>query len=1495
LSTPLLRRLRTAVPSAVLAATIFVPLLATKPGRVGADTKSYLYLDPGRMLGRATSMWDPDIGMGTVTHQNVGFLWPIGPYYWLADAIGLPDWLAQRIWLGSILLAAGLGVRFMLKAMGQVGPHVTAATFCYALSPYVLTLGARLSVILLPFAGLPWLIGLTVGALRHKRWREPAWFALVVATIGSVNATSLILCGVGPLLWVAHEVLVTRDVRPRDALATIGRIGTLTVACSLWWLAGLWAQGSYGIEILRYTETAETVATASLSLEVLRGLGYWFFYGDDRYGPWIAPSRTYMDNGAVLAISYLLPALGLVGAALSRFRERAFFAVLLVIGLFLAVGAHPWDGAPPAGAAVRSFLESDIGLSMRSLPRAAPLVVLALSVFVGALIASVTAERTRLARPLTAGVVALAVLALPPLWLGQMVDRNLDRAEDIPAYWNEAAAALDRGDDGTRVLEVPGSDFASYRWGNTVDPVLPGLMDRPYVARELIPYGSPPSADLLNALDHRLQEQTFDPEALAPMARFMGVGDVSVRSDLSYERYNTPRPRALWDLLSNAPGVAEVSGFGPGRPNEPRPELPLLDETELAIPSSLPDAPEVGVLGIDDAETIIRTAPADHPVILAGSGDGLVDAASAGLLSGHELVLYSGSYAEDPEALRDQIDREAVLVLTDTNRREARRWSTVRDVTGITERSDQEALESDPTDQRLDVFGDDGDDDDRDNGGVEASQTVRLSQGGVWARATSYGNAVSLTPEDDPANAVDGNLTTAWRTGGFSAVDGEALEITYRDPVTTDHLRVLQAFGGVRTRTLTEVDVRFDGGPATRYTLDDASRVDNPDPGSLPGQLLRFDERTFSEVTITIAGAEPENIRRYDGISAVGFAEVVATDRDGTTPVADEVVRLPTDLLDTAGADAIDNPLAVVLTRQRVAGTVAVRTDPERSMVRAVELPSARSFALSGQVRLSNGAIADNVIDQALGLADATEGGVTATSSRRIPGSLASRASAAIDGDPTTWWSPGFLGQQREYVDYVTDRPVTVDELEISVLNDGRHSVPQVLEVAVGDGTGDDVVQEVVLPPVGDQAAQNAAHTFPVRLPEAIAGTHVRVTIADRPDAVRNVETIDWFTGRNIVMPVGLVDLGIDGLGVQAAGTRVDATCRTDLVEVDGEAVPVSVRGTAADLLAAKAVEVVSCEDIDLPAGTNTVRTAAGAFTGLDLDRLVLRSAAGGEGDSGTGTLLPAAASGPERPAVRVDHQDRTKIDLTVAQADDAFWLVLGQSHNDGWTASADGRDLGSPTLVDGYANGWLVPAGQDISVELQWEPQRVLTAAFVASILSVLVALALIAWSRRTPAGSVGVTAGPDGTVGDATAWVPLDVRPSMPRPLRLNRLLRYAGPVPSRQALLVVSVAALVLGAAVIGPVPGLVLGLAAVLALRVPRSRPLLVAGGPLVFAGTAAFVVLRQTISRYPIGFDWPTYFEVVQQPAWIAVALILLDVVVDRCWLRRWWPTDDSPA
>ena len=280
----------------VLAATAYLPLLLTSPGRVVADTKSYLYLDPGRLLERAPTMWDPNIGLGTVTHQNIGYLFPMGPYYWLMHALGVPAWVAQRLWLGTVLFLAGLGVLFLLRTLHVRGPGVVVAAFVFMLSPYLLDYAARLSVILLPWAGLPWMIALVIRALRDDGWRYPAIFAIVIQVVGSVNATALVFAGIVPVLWILYATFVTREVDWRRALTTVAKIGVLTILASLWWIVGLSVQSAYGLDILRFTETLATVSHTSLPSEVLRGLGYWFFYGGDKISAWIDPSVRYTQD-----------------------------------------------------------------------------------------------------------------------------------------------------------------------------------------------------------------------------------------------------------------------------------------------------------------------------------------------------------------------------------------------------------------------------------------------------------------------------------------------------------------------------------------------------------------------------------------------------------------------------------------------------------------------------------------------------------------------------------------------------------------------------------------------------------------------------------------------------------------------------------------------------------------------------------------------------------------------------------------------------------------------------------------------------------------------------------------------------------------------------------------------------------------------------------------------------------------------------------------------
>src|SRR5215213_9458402 len=224
-------------------------------------------------------------------------------------------------------------------------------------------------------------------------------------------------------------------------------------------------------------------------------------------------------------------------------------------------------------------------------------------------------------------------------------------------------------------------------------------MDRPYVARELIPYGSAPSADLLIALDRRLQEDDLDPSVLAPLARLMGVGDIVVRSDLQYERFNTTRPRALWALLDKpVEGLGRPVTFGEPRPNLPIARLPLTDEEAEAVPEDTPDPPPVAAFPVEDPAPIVRAHSAGRSLLLAGDGEGVVEAAAAGALD------------NDPQLRERLLDTGADLVLTDSNRRRGRRWSTLWENTGATEQAGQQPLDHDISDNRLPLFPDAGDD-----------------------------------------------------------------------------------------------------------------------------------------------------------------------------------------------------------------------------------------------------------------------------------------------------------------------------------------------------------------------------------------------------------------------------------------------------------------------------------------------------------------------------------------------------------------------------------------------------------------------------------------------------------------------------------------------------------------------------------------------------------------------------------------------------------------
>src|SRR5664280_2406796 len=210
-------RFRSTVDYLGIALLAFVPLLIPQPGVVTDDTKTYLYLDPGRYVRQAVSLWDPDVGLGTVTHENIGYLLPMGPFYWVMAELHVPLWVAQRLWMGTLLFAAGAGALYLCRAIGLSGPgrYVTAIGFMF--TPYVLQYTGRISVILMPWAGLPWMVAFVILALRRGGWRYPALFALVVVLVSGINASSILYVGIAPALWLPYAVLVTKESTWRQA------------------------------------------------------------------------------------------------------------------------------------------------------------------------------------------------------------------------------------------------------------------------------------------------------------------------------------------------------------------------------------------------------------------------------------------------------------------------------------------------------------------------------------------------------------------------------------------------------------------------------------------------------------------------------------------------------------------------------------------------------------------------------------------------------------------------------------------------------------------------------------------------------------------------------------------------------------------------------------------------------------------------------------------------------------------------------------------------------------------------------------------------------------------------------------------------------------------------------------------------------------------------------------------------------------------------------
>lgn len=1382
----------------ILLIVSYLPILFTKPGRVSADTKTYLFLNPGELLSEASSLWSSSVGAGTVTHQYIGYLWPMGPYFWLMDAIGLPDWFAQRLWWGSLIFLASYGAYRLARAV-HIGPNFALlAALLYGLSPYSLHYLARLSGILLPWVGLPWLLLCLVRARQQPGWKWHARSALIIGTIGTVNATALFFIIVGIGTWLACDALAG-FARWRNSLYSFLKIGVTSTMVSLWWIASLTMQSAYGLPILRYTETYDTVAKASLPQELLRGLGYWFFYGDEYGGRWVGSSAPYMYNRLVIVAGFFVAAVGLIALATTRMRYRIHLGALTLIGLAISVGASPLDATSFYGRLFEQIVNQESGFALRSTPRALPLVLIALALASASAVENLCARIRRvhfssfpnsrltsvaLRSAIVVSVVGAIAINNFPWFTQRAMTQIITRDETLPTYWTDAAQAIDatRDEDGfARTYEFPASNFADYWWGGTVDPILPGIIKSEYLSKEMVPQGSEATTDLLSAFESKVVDGRADLSVLRSLAALLSANTVTWRADLAYDRHLTARPEYLAPSLATAP-PGESLFRGPIISTSDR--VAIVDESWYGN-TTTENYPLLEVWKIPTPRPLLTQSGPQGFTTVVGSGEGVINALSSELLSSSDTFIYAGSFPYLPAGI-NQSRLERVIV-TDTNRKAQRQWSSIAQQTGRTEQANESLNPRPPTDQRLNPFTDNY----RAHLSTDHMSTSRLIGDIERVTASTYGHPSVLTPEARPENAIDGDPRTSWVIGVRSSAVNEWIQINYRRPVQTSTLEfdLSNRQPGGRQIFRGRVDFTDSNGNIVSNVPVEFDQRDKI--------TVRFPEITFHSLRFTIEDESLAKAIDYSTAPGIGIGEISISGVSSQEFIA--VPQASLSLLKKAQNSSF------VLARQFVDPSIPHRSDAETHIQRIIALPSQQTFSVSGRGQLS-GRATEAVLSRFTQLA-------LASSSSRVFGSANSVASLAVDGDTNTAWITPFDTTTGSQISLSLSPSSVSRELRLHVRNDQFHSLPRVITVA--DARNTEYSFELIDDDGKYFAELPAEFVFPL--------TSLRIDDIDQK-TFRN-----YFTRAPRILPVAIMEIEI-GAPNPVRQINVSSECRDDLLFVNDTAVPLRIISPNNPLDTTQFFKLESCGDVSFVEGENFIRTAKGLDIGFDVNQLILQSP--------DNSFAPEAYS-----PLALQSRDATKITANISTSTPQI-VSFGQSINRGWKATLRTQDstidLGQPFVVQGYANGWLVPESGVLTLE--WTPQRVVSMSLLVSLFSALVVVGL-AWRRP-----------------------------------RIRADLENEETLTSQNSTSLSFPIALVICGVVL-MVAGIWATIIALMLSRVARRWSAL-AIGILVFV-VAGVIVVQQTRYGYPSTLDWPLRFADLAPLAWIAVAIASINALLHR--------------
>ncbi|MFD7279509.1 DUF3367 domain-containing protein [Streptomyces sp. NPDC059862] len=549
-------------------------------------------------------------------------------------------------------------------------------------------------------------------------------------------------------------------------------------------------------------------------------------------------------------------------------------------------------------------------------------------------------------------------------------------------------------------------------------------------------------------------------------------------------------------------------------------------------------------------------------------------------------------------------------------------------------------------------------------------QTVAELRGARSVTASSYGSWFFHLPQFDPVNAFDGNPDTAWTEGSDGTPNGQWLRIGF-----TDDYDMPSSF---RVTPLPQESVRA-APTRLRVETERGSVTSFLQPNGMT-QRIKAPAGATSWMKLTIV----DSVERRAGLLGAGFAEITLPDVQVT-----RMLRLPTDASEATPGELISLHRTADPTGTSPTGT-------EAGLHRRFSTGTAGTY----EVKASAVPIPGEELDRLLyEIAPDQQDRITATadSTARLGTGLSARN--LTDGDLTTAWIAG--DRPTIHLRWPAKQPVS--ELVLAPAG-GLSTRPTEVHISSPDGAATAGVDE------------NGWVRFP-----PITTDRLDITITETAPLTLHNPVVD----EDLQLPVGLTEAYLPALDrYRTPQPKPERTFSLPCGEgpvlaVDGKLYRTSVQGTVRDLAEHRPVEVSVCPSDGLELTRGTHRVEAGDAGPLVLTDVTLTR----------GTVTEPVTSDRDL-EIRDWLGDLREVSVGSGAAS---YLTTYENFNDGWRATLNGDEL-TPVRLDGWQQGWRIPAGASGTVKLTYEPSTTYEAALIGSGVGMAALLALVLWRRRAP-----------------------------------------------------------------------------------------------------------------------------------------------------------------